>query len=135
MKVLPKLHFFNFFVLFALSDYNWPIAQFIFLNNKLNWNFGTSPKMKFLCENVVAPLWFTYICEKGRTLGKQIIRYQGVVLLKSPLGTHCKIEEHHLECDGNMKKLKFYAHSPTVPHPRKKDEPSQVPIQPSIFLA
>ncbi len=26
--------------------------------------------MKFLCENVVSPLWFTYICEKRRTLGK-----------------------------------------------------------------
>jgi hypothetical protein len=129
MKVLPKFDLILFLI--AFSHYDWPIAQFFLNNKKLNWNFGTSPKMKFLCENVVAPLWFSYICEKGRTLGKPY---------DIKVWCYWNHPWEHIanliiwNVMGTWKNKKFYAHSPHS-NPRKKDEPSQVAIQPSTFLA
>jgi hypothetical protein len=48
-----------------MGHFDWPIT-------KKKLKLRRLPKMQFLCESGVSPLWLTYIGEKGRILGKTI---------------------------------------------------------------
>ncbi len=118
MKVLPKLHFF-------FKNYlHWaimigPLPKFwFFLKNDLKlWNL---PQNKFsMQKRSGSPLVFLYMWE-GENFG-QTIRYQGVVLLKSSLGTYCELD--CLKCNGNMKKLKNLCPPPLPPQGKKMSLP------------
>jgi len=67
--------------------------------------------MKFLCENVVAPLWFTYICEKGRTLGKPY-NVKVWCYWNHPWEHIANLTNIIWNVMGTWKNEKLYAHSP-----------------------
>jgi hypothetical protein len=45
-----------------MSHFNWP--------TKPKKKFGSSPKYKFLCGDLMLLLWSTYIVEKGENFGQ-----------------------------------------------------------------
>jgi len=99
-----------------MGHFDWPIAT-----KKLK--LGRLPKMQFLCESRVSPLWLTYMGEKGRTLGKTI--WDKVSAIENTLEGHIEnlrnITGNPLgiswEHDGNTPKKnlkKNHPHTPTL---------------------